>query len=122
MDKLTEKAIQIIDSMAAKLGVAADHIIQVYSKQVIVEGVQQLFVAAVLVIIGIIAAVLFKKFVKNAEEYFDDYDIGAVFYVVLLIVGMIVGIVSLCTDVPQAIGKLMNPEYYMIKDIVSMFK
>lgn len=79
MDKLTEKAIQIIDSMAAKLGVAADHIIQVYSKQVIVEGVQQLFVAAVLVIIGIIAAVLFKKFVKNAEEYFDDYDIGRYF-------------------------------------------
>ncbi|MEW4131953.1 hypothetical protein [Bacillus thuringiensis] len=122
MNKLTDKAIQIIDSMAAKLGVAADHIVQVYSKQVIVEGIQQLITATVLVIIGIIAAVLFKKFVKNAGKYFDKYEIFAALYAALLIVGMVIGTVNLCTDVPQAIGKLINPEYYMIKDIVSMFK
>lgn len=122
MDKLTDKAIQIIDSMAAKLGVAADQVIEVYSKQVIVEGIQQLFVAAVLVGLGILSTFLFIKFVKNAEEYFEDYDIGAAFYALILIIGIIFGIVSLCTDVPEAFGKLLNPEYYMIKDIVSMFK
>lgn len=122
MDKLTDKAIQIIDSMAAKLGVAADQVIEVYSKQVIVEGIQQLFVAAVLVGLGILSTFLFVKFVKNAEEYFDDFEIGALFYGIMLVIGMIFGAVSLCVDVPEAIGKLLNPEYYMIKDIISMFK
>lgn len=122
MDKLTDKAVQIIDSMAAKLGVAADQVIEVYSKQVIVEGVQQLVLAAVLITLAIVSAVLFAKFAKNAAEYFDEYEIFAFFYCIILLIVMVFGLVSLCVDVPEGIGKLVNPEYYMIKDIVSMFK
>lgn len=129
MDKLTDKAVQIIDSMASKLGVAADHMIQVYSKQVMIEGVQTLITGVILLIILFFATKALRplrawhaQIQKKGWDTDFFEDVAPIAAYVIYIIFFVIVVIFFIADVPEAIGKLLNPEYYMIKDIINMFK
>lgn len=123
MDKFLEGFGKVIEGMAAKLGVATEKVLEIYAKQMFVEGITGIIVAVLLwlVVYG------FYKFSKPVTEFYDDSysasfleTIGPILYfAVFLIIGIIALIYSF-GDLPVAIGKLVNPEYYMIKDAIKI--
>lgn len=122
-----DKAMAYIDKLAAKLGVAAEHVYGVLVNQSHVFGIINIIVGAVLLASS--AALLRLNYLIIAkgersswgdEETFyyklRDAGDGSLFMVIILvtIVVLIVGMIML----PIGVMQTMNPEYYAIKEIL----
>jgi len=106
-----QKVFEYIDQIAAKLGVAAEHAYPLLIKQQRINGVMDL-------LFGIAAIILIpyciRWTVKLSKHY--DYDIYAIVPIIVGIIAAIFGPMALY----YGVGELLNPEYYAIKDILSI--
>ncbi|MCP9283002.1 hypothetical protein [Bacillus safensis] len=114
-----DKAMAYIDKLAAKLGVAAEHVYGVLVKQAVVGGV----LSTLMMIVAIIVAVFLTKslaeksreYQKHVGEYgLNPYQVIHWFTVFALVVLSIAAL----TNGPDMVGKIINPEYYAIKEIL----
>lgn len=122
--EILEKVTQYIDSLAASLGVAATHVYETMVRQMVVEGVVYSVVLTLLLIGVSVAGVRLIKltFARRETIYRNDWEapvfigwtIGGLGYVILSIV-----VVSV---VPESVMKIFNPEYFVIRDILSVVK
>lgn len=115
-DKLVGKVSEYIDAIAAKLGVAAEHVYDVLIRQQMVDGVTTLISYAVaLPLIGLAIKLLYKKS--------DKYDLN-VFGILAIIMSCVFIFFFICgfVDCSDAVKKLANPEYYAIKEIIKAVK
>lgn len=114
-----DKAMAYIDKLAAKLGVAAEHVYGVLVKQAVVGGV----ISTVMMISAIIvAALLMKSFSKKSREFqkrFGDDDTNP-YQILQWGTGLLTAVLCIVSLVngPEMIGKIINPEYYAIKEIL----
>ncbi|HDR7263607.1 hypothetical protein [Bacillus sp. CH_203] len=126
--EIQDKAFQYIDAVAEKLGVAVDKVYEVMYKQMLVEGVMHAVTAVTSVAIVTFGLKYFLKLLNYLHKQSDDnwtetrWDILIVVTWIVYIILVIMSIASLYLDIPLAVGKLMNPEYYMIEEIKDMIK
>lgn len=115
-DKLVGKVSEYIDAIAAKLGVAAEHVYDVLLRQQVVDGVTTLVSYAVaLPLIALSIRFLYKKS--------DKYDLN-IFGILAIVMSVVFGLFLICgfVDCSDAVKKLANPEYYAIKEIIKAVK
>jgi len=114
-----DKAMAYIDKLAAKLGVAAEHVYGVLVKQAVVSGV----LSTLMMIAAIIVAVfLTKSLAKKSREYqkhVGEYSLNP--YQVIhwcMVFALTVLSIAALTNGSDMVGKIINPEYYAIKEIL----
>jgi hypothetical protein len=103
---------EAIAAISEKLGVATSHVYEVLVRQQFVEGVVGVLAPVSCIIFALIAWNL-----GDSEGKSYKYELGAP--ISQIIFGVIAGVMLLLTvlTVPGTIGKLLNPEYYALKDI-----
>jgi hypothetical protein len=111
----------VVKEMAKQLGVAAEHVYEVYTKQMFAEGLTTVLLYSVFTLIMIIGSLviykLLKKMVRSDIDYIDVYGfsvipIGLWFFISLIFF----------PELQEAILKMINPEYYTMKDLLEMVK
>jgi Ca2+/Na+ antiporter len=132
-EKVFEKVTQYIDALAAKLGVAAEHVYEVLVRQQVAEGYSLLITWSLMLIIGVLVIVLT---LKSGFEYENKhYSWGTemsfslnppnLFKVSVLTAFGILTLVAMLTlldEGPSAVMKIVNPEYYAIREILNAIK
>ncbi|WP_144666692.1 hypothetical protein [Bacillus altitudinis] len=122
-----DKAMAYIDKLAAKLGVAAEHVYGVLVKQMYVIGIVNVVVGvSLLVIFAALLRLNYLIIAKGGRRLWDE-DItifhklrgigdGWLFSVItgVTISTLIIGLVTL----PIGAMRIINPEYYAIKEIL----
>lgn len=122
-EKVIENVTEYIDVMAAKLGVAAEHVYEVLVRQQFIDGITYLVMFSLFLLLTIFLGFATVRFFKLGEET-DDRDkqelfafITVCFGIATLILLFIAGF-CLLFNVPGAVKQLINPEYYAIKEIL----
>jgi hypothetical protein len=123
--KLAEKIGGAIEAMAHSLGVASEHVYKLLVHQMFVDGlvgmIQNLLILIFFLLIYLIPLAKMAKY-KKSDNYDDDFD---VFYYSFLIGGALVMTLVFCIDVDCMVDNLMkmlNPEYYALKEILKAIK
>ncbi|MGF9973601.1 hypothetical protein ABEX76_11995 [Bacillus velezensis] len=129
-----DKAMEYIDKMATKLGVAVEHIYEVLVKQAYANGVVNTTIGGVLLIVCALSILfalilLTKAKYENVRGLYHSFKIpknryaaianaggGAVWYI--LISAILVSCVTGCIYTVEGIKSILNPEYYAIKEIL----
>jgi len=112
IEDMGNKLDHYINTIASKVGVAADHFYPLFVRQQMISG----FLGCFFVVIGIIFIIVFLNlFIKSikSKEYDNAFGWGWISFISILITSLI-----LCT---VAI-KVFNPEYYAFQDLISMVK
>jgi hypothetical protein len=107
----------VIGKMAHQLGVASEHVYEVYTKQVFFEGLVYSSLSALFILILVIANIVVwvnTRYSDNDNKWFAR----GIAFVVLFIFG---GMIAMEGLVPNLL-KVFNPEYYTIKEIMNMLK
>lgn len=94
------------------------HVYEVYVKQCLVDGITRLLVAVFFLTITII---ILREPIKKLE--FDDNDSGK--HIAMFVVGILLAIATIVLIInflSGGLGRMINPEYYAIQDIVATFK
>jgi TRAP-type C4-dicarboxylate transport system permease small subunit len=121
-EKVFEKVTQYIDALAAKLGVAAEHVYGVLVRQQVADGVVGLSIFAFLLVLLVISIYLAIKFISKSENGEDvEGFIAGAFGFAAIIIGAIV-LIQVIFFVPSDIKQLINPEYYAIREILDAIK
>lgn len=114
-----DKAMEYIDKLAAKLGVAAEHVYGVLVKQAFASGVTDSIIGFIFLMIAVIAGVIITKVtIKIYGERYCNWDCE--WFFVVLAVGLLVilpGVFGIYA-ITEGIKALINPEYYAIKEIL----
>ena len=124
-ESFQDKIFGYIDAIAEKLGVAAEFVFAALVKQQIVKGISDLVIWIAFLIIFFIFLRLTIKYSKGAD--LDDYEpnASAVFMTVfgfLSIILFLILTISLANYGPDYIGRIINPEYYALKEIIEAVK
>lgn len=125
--EVQDKVFQYIDAMADKLGVAVERVYEVMYKQMIVEGIISAVTAVISILIITVGTKYFLKLMnylreKAEDTYEDRWSVLIVISWIIYLILLVISIISLYIDIPMTIGKLANPEYYLMKDIMEMVK
>jgi chromate transport protein ChrA len=123
MDR-SDKFGNYINELAKQLGVAATHVYGVLVRQQYVEALSALITDAVYVAILILLCVIFSKMWKRALRAKDNGDsaFAMSFISFFFTAGMIVAIIFLLADIKNSLTRLLNPEYYALKDIMNFIQ
>ena len=116
---LEQKVIEMVDKLAAKLGVAASKVWEWAMLQVRVEAVKSIIAIAIALALIVVGAILIKKMLTVWGDTFKDTDTPLCF--TPYIVG-IVAIMAFCAAVEEIMNLvqyLINPEYSAFQNIVS---
>jgi hypothetical protein len=114
--ELQMKVIEIIDQLATQFGVAKEFLWEVLLQQQYVEAAQLLVGACFLVGVIIFGYWLFRKGVRE-EFKTSEGDVGATVFGMGVCLG---GAGGLLATLCSAIGRLINPEFYALQEILRM--
>lgn len=129
-EKTFEKVTEYIDAIAAKLGVAAEHVYGLMVKQQVAEGVSFLVVSFIVLTASVIAI---SKVLKKGFEYeikqsvygndrreWAETPSNIVKFIVLLVAGiaLFASGMGLAINGSESVMQIINPEYYAIKEIL----
>jgi hypothetical protein len=103
----TEKITQYLEQMAAKLGVAAEHVYGVLVRQQWTEGVTGIIGGALFLVLALMCAYLLVKFREESGLELILIPVG-----LFAMLAWMVGI--------DGIKHVMNPEYYALKEIMDV--
>lgn len=121
--KVTEKVFEYIDALALKLGVASEHVYGVLVKQAVVSGMVNGIVLTVIPLVFLLVTIILARQVKwksssyqsEKEESFTMASIGfGIFFLLTFLI--------FCLFAPDQYIKIFNPEYFAIKEILSVIK
>jgi len=123
-DKLAEKAMEYVESIAQSLGVAASHVYEVMLRQTIVEGI--VYSALCIVAIGLLTfgwAKGIRRLRRNWDDIMDS-DLAPLSVLLILFtgIGSAIAVVVSFVNLPEYVMKVVNPQYYVIREILSIFK
>jgi hypothetical protein len=121
-EKVFEKVTQYIDALAAKLGVAAEHVYGVLVRQQVAEGIVNIIVGTLVLAVLIFALMVLIKKVE-LPRIVDEFDLlGYVFVAAILL--LIIGLPGsyAVSEISDGIKQVINPEYYAIREILDAIK
>jgi uncharacterized membrane protein YraQ (UPF0718 family) len=130
--ELSKEVLTRLDAIAAKLGVAAGEVWRILLKQAFVESVVQVVVG---VLLAITAAIVVKWFYSRVladqafnanikEEHSYDYyraKRDPAGWVTGMVLCSIAGLVAIGVAISGILG-VMNPEYYALRELLSVLK
>jgi len=137
-NEVMNKVGEYIDALAKNLGVAAEHVYKVLVQQQLAEGIGGLLVSLLINIVCILVLSKLVKVYRNAEYREIEFGFsmkkvpqnkqaefvymgdGVPFWVFGILSIIVLGIM-----IPIAhdfVLRLINPEYYAIKEIMDVFK
>lgn len=126
-EKVTDKIFNYIDVLAEKLGVAAEFLLTAIIKQQIIGGIVwgsvYVVVTTLVIVIAIKSFKKFMSFLKENGDTFDDDDVQGMTWMSLTIVFALLSVIMFLVtiiDLPHQVMRIFNPEYYALKDIMSM--
>lgn len=126
MDKIiTKEAIgelqKALTPVVTKLGQGGEFVYETYYKQQIVYGVLNMIEG--ILGLGILFATYkfyIYAFKKNKEEgSYSGWDLSGS---LIGIFGSLLGITLILICFPEAIGRLINPDYYLLQELLSIVK
>ncbi|UNY40648.1 hypothetical protein KLEB271_gp67 [Bacillus phage vB_BauS_KLEB27-1] len=122
-----DKAMAYIDKLAAKLGVAAEHVYGVLVNQQYIFGI-------INVAVGVVSLVIFAALVRlnyliiakggrpawGEEEsfYYKLRDVGDGGLFIVIIIVTVAALITGMVTTPIGLMKMLSPEYYAIKEIL----
>lgn len=119
---------EVINEMAKNLGIAAEHVYTVYTKQMFVEGlVWTVFLLALYITIITLTKVMYKwnirHFHTDYHKQYTNYD-DSMKLVPLAIGGAVFLLVFLfsASTLLESVMKIFNPEYYTLKYLMETAK
>ncbi|WP_188069031.1 hypothetical protein [Brevibacillus brevis] len=113
----TDKMTEYIEQMAAKLGVAAEHVYGVLLTQMVAEGVVYIIGSLIyLVFFAVLVRWMYSKHVETRNNYESDWGIA---FPLFSIFGGVVAIAALMMAFTGLLY-VMNPEYYAIREIMNV--
>ena len=140
-DKVFEQVTEYIDAISEKLGVATEHVIEVMIRQQYVSGTVGVILGAAFLII---TAAIVRYTIKVYSEGETERRVKEGYYSLTEPVGVnrigkikaelekgwIAAAISLCAifatigivELVTGVKTLINPEYYVIKEILDVFK
>lgn len=119
---------EAINNLSSKLGVASEHVYGVLVKQQVIEAISHLVVLSFFILLFLFSVkyLFLKVFMSIYREKVEKYPrMEDAFNTVRIIiwVGVIIATITLCivfvVVVPEAIQKIINPEYFALKDILN---
>jgi hypothetical protein len=122
-EKVFNKATEYIDAIAAKLGVAAEHVYGILVRQQYVEGITTILGSLIFVAVTFFISRKVTELTRNMREEAKKKsytDVSDDMVVVACVLGWIVFFLSLifaAFAIPDSIAQLVNPEYYAVKEI-----
>jgi len=112
-EKTQEELLKMLSSISEKLGQGSEFVFHAYYKQVYVHAFGNLLVAVLGASLLLVAIILTSKVRELANKMYDD---GIwIFWGLTIIVGVFLLIMSLY----QFVGKMVNPDYYVIQDLLT---
>ena len=114
---MDEKYVQLLETLALKLGTTAEHLWSVLVRQAPISGATNLVlcIIAVLILWNLIKFVNHKTSNRDADWYYDRHP--AWFGIGILMFSASIGI---SVSIPQIVYAFANPEYWALKQLLSM--
>lgn len=113
-----DKAMEYIDKLAAKLGVAAEHVYEVLVKQAIANGVANVLIGALVIAAAILLSAYTVRFVKKRLKTHGMDGVDLFVLIIFCLVFIVLPVFGGIASVADGITALVNPEYYAIKEIL----
>ncbi|QAR52069.1 hypothetical protein BAE_04340 [Bacillus aerophilus] len=107
-----DKAMAYIDKLAAKLGVAAEHVYGVLVKQAVANGISY-------IVAGVILLLIAATYVIIALRLRERFNVAA--WAIVAFASILTVWTPLIAGFPllaEGIKAIINPEYYAIKEIL----
>jgi len=125
-DETVQKITTALEQLAAKLGVAGEHLWEVLVRQVGVTAVAHtiawLIGAAACAFVAIHARSMWKKW-DSVEHEKDDEPVAEIFMFILSTVGVTLLFGALVGRlVPEVATALANPEYAALQNVIRMLR
>lgn len=125
--EIVDKIGSAVNTLALKLGVAAEHVYTIFTKQVIVESITNVFIYISLLLLMLVGSIAGKKFHNKAEwtpggDPSNSQAIG--FIISCIAVGVFIVIFLCCffSTIDDTVTGFVNPEYKVIKEIAELIK
>ena len=113
---VSAKVFEVIDAIAAQLGVAKEFVWEILVKQQYVEAAQ-LMIGVIFCVVVLVYSIPICS--KGFKEEYSSGDADAAAAIIGLFVSVGASIYILCGSI-ACVGRLLNPEYYALKDILNM--
>jgi len=124
-EQLTNKLIEYLDAIGEALGVAAPHVYELMIRQQVIGG--SLWVAVIVVLMVVIALLarlslkkLNGKYRKESYRADEEFNNALTFWKGTVWAFGIVVLFILALCLPHNIVRIVNPEYYVIKELLSI--
>lgn len=139
-----DKAMEFIEQLAAKLGVAVEYLWSTLVRQQIAEGITDVVMAVLAVVTLVYIAKVTPGFKKTADEKYkaladdrrkngtgyagshvissfeeDKWQARGTTITVFAIVAAIIAVIIILVCVPVGIQQLINPEYFALKEVLN---
>lgn len=108
----------VIKEMAKQLGVAAEHVYDVYTKQMFAEGLTAILIYLLFTLIAIVLSFIIYRFLN--KDIKEDKDL--LFFPAIPIILWFLMSLMFSPELHEAILKMINPEYYTMKNLLEMIK
>lgn len=108
----------VVKEMAKQLGVAAEHVYEVYTKQMFAEGLTTILMYFLFTLIAIVLSFIIYRFLN--KDIKEEKDL--LFFPAIPIILWILMSLMFSPELHEAILKMINPEYYTMKNLLEMVK
>lgn len=116
-----------VSVLANKLGVAAAHVYEVFTKQVIAESIAHIVIY--IITFFIIALSGFSALKLNKKTEYDSYgnpqniySIAQIISAIIFVIFGLIGSIYFFSTITNTVTGLINPEYRVIHEIAEMIK
>lgn len=111
---------KIIESIATKLEVTVDQLMQIYTKNAIIEGYSALISGAILIGIGSFVSWFSYKQWNNIKNSFDADASWCITFAISAII-TVIGSIIYFVNFPFILTQIINPQAYAITKIMTQF-
>jgi len=115
---IEEKAVELMNQLAIKLGVASEKIWEWSLLNVKVEIVEKLIFNLCFMLFCFIEYKIYQKYIKDNEE-FDEDEIGNAIGVVLAFIFTLIGGMVFIANICNLPSLIINPEWSAMQSIIS---
>ena len=121
-DKAVQEVLSRVDALAAKLGIAAQHVWEIYVQQAKVEAIRDVITTVLFLLIafGLFKAIPFFWGLKQKAASVDRYEDGAGWAAAAIISGVLIlpAVGLVLGFLYSAVGEWINPQYWAFQHLV----
>ena len=119
---MQEEILTRLDSLAEKLGVAAQELFAIYVRQAPLEFVDVVANGIILLVVFFVLKYVVKIFTAALEKDEEGKLIGAAVIGVIASIFLIATIFVLIAETQQAVKAVLNPEFYAITHLGQLLR